>query len=168
MQARGRRSIRLPDYDYSSPGAYFATISTKLRQPLFGRQHGGDVVLNDYGRVATQCWQELPKHFSQLIIDAFIVMPNHVHGILFIHEGDIAGVGAQHAAPLRKDKFQVGAGSLGAIVRSYKAAVSREIHKLTNDSMVVWHRNYFERVIREERELDEARNYILHNPLKEK
>ena len=77
-----RRSIRLKEYDYTQPGAYFITICTHDRAGLFGEIVDGEMRLNDCGRVAEQCWLDIPSHFPHAELDAFVIMPNHVHGIL--------------------------------------------------------------------------------------
>ncbi|MCL4258419.1 MAG: hypothetical protein KJZ53_07820 [Anaerolineales bacterium] len=156
----------MPHYDYSLAGGYFLTISTHSHKPLFGRIANEEVELNALGRIAQKCWTEIPEHFANVSLETFIVMPNHVHGILLIGESSHSGVGAQHAAPLRQDKLQVKPGSLGAIVRSYKAAVTKAARKtLHKPGLAIWQRNYYERVIRDERELEQMRFYILHNAL---
>src|SRR2546426_640067 len=108
-------------------------------------------------------------------LDAFIVMPNHVHGMVILNgTTDPAGVGAQHAAPLHsparrsaaiRDSVRVVAGSLGAIVRSFKSATAKRINEArSTPAATVWQRNYYDRVIRDDRELNRARRYILSNP----
>ncbi|UYN89241.1 MAG: hypothetical protein KIT08_09090 [Anaerolineales bacterium] len=122
------------------------------------------VVLGDLGQIAHNCWNTIPAHFLSVSLDEFIVMSNHVHGILLINGDSKTKVGAQHAAPLRQDRLQVTPGSLGAIVRSYKSAVTRLIReKLSRPDFVVWQRNYYERVIRNQQELEQTRFYIHHN-----
>ena len=98
-----RRSIRLKGYDYSRPGAYFATICTHNRQCLFGRIADGQMALNNAGLTAVQCWQAIPDHFPHVQLDAFVVMPNHVHGILFIVDtaAGAKNVGAKNFSPLQ-------------------------------------------------------------------
>ncbi|MBI2172040.1 MAG: transposase [Chloroflexi bacterium] len=162
-----RRSIRLPGYDYASPGGYFVTLCTFQRLPLFGDIVNGEMHLNNCGRIAQDCWNAIPGHFPNARLDAFIVMPNHVHGVLWL-----TPVGAQHAAPLRSavprhtaTPNNVLPGSLGAIVRSYKSAVSRNastIHQTT--PRFLWQRNYYERIIRDDAELNAVRQYIIDNP----
>jgi hypothetical protein len=90
-----RRSIRLQGYDYFSPGAYFITICTFQRSPLLGEIVGREMHLNTLRQAAHDCWNALPNHFPQVKPDSFVVMPNHVHGVLWL-----TPVGAQHAAPL--------------------------------------------------------------------
>ncbi len=91
-----RRSIRLKGYDYAHPGAYFITICTHDRACLFGEIADGEMILNEAGRIVEKCWREIPMHFPHVALDEFVVMPNHVHGILFI----IAVVGAKNISPL--------------------------------------------------------------------
>jgi len=162
-----RHSIRLPEYDYSEPGAYFVTINCHKHRALFGSIENEAVNLNNLGEIASKCWSSIPKHFSAVTLDTFLVMPSHVHGILFINETPEDRVRAQHAAPLRPKKPRVILGSLGAIVRSYKSAVTRSINLLrAAPGELIWHRNYYEHVIRNQRELDSIRQYITYNPLK--
>ncbi len=82
-----RRSIRLKGYDYSQPGAYFITICTKNRKCLFGNIINGKMILNDAGHIAQNCWLEIPNHYSNVILDEFVIMPNHIHGIIIINVG---------------------------------------------------------------------------------
>lgn len=78
-----RKSIRLKDYDYSKPGKYFITICTKYSECSFGKIHNGKMQLNEYGKIAQQCWLDIPNHFPYAKLDEFIVMPNHIHESLF-------------------------------------------------------------------------------------
>ncbi len=84
---RNRRSIRLKGYDYSQAGAYFMTICTQNRTCLFGEIVDGEMVLNDAGRMVEQCWRNIQAHFSHAALDEFVVMPNHIHGIVVINHG---------------------------------------------------------------------------------
>ncbi len=90
-----RRSIRLTDYDYTQAGAYFVTICAWDRECLFGEITDGKMVLNGCGEMAQECWYAIPEHFNDVILDGFIDMPNHLHGIVFICDA----VGARHASP---------------------------------------------------------------------
>ena len=92
-----RRSLRLPRFDYTQQGAYFVTVCTRNRACVFGEIVNGEMQLNDSGRVAHRVWEEIPTHFLQVEIDAWVVMPNHVHGVLVITGPH---VGATHASPL--------------------------------------------------------------------
>ncbi len=173
-----RRSIRLKGYDYTQPGAYFVTICTHNREPLFGRVVDGEMVLNAFGEIVWACWGEIPDHFPHVELDAFVVMPNHVHGIIWIvdHPGathaqnvgatHAQNVGATHALPLQGPRGPV-SGSLGAIVGSFKSAVTRRINELRGTPGArVWQRNYYEHIIRNERALNAIRRYIVENPLR--
>ncbi len=96
-----RRSIRLPEFDYASDGAYFVTICTQERACLFGEIVNGEMGLNEAGRMVQDCWLAIPIHFSHVSLGPFVVMPNHLHGIIVITRDPAnGGVGAQHAAPL--------------------------------------------------------------------
>jgi REP element-mobilizing transposase RayT len=81
-----RKSIRLPGYDYAQPGAYYVTIVTRDRLHLFGDVGTRTVLLSGAGRIAEACWQAIPEHFRHAELGAFVVMPNHIHGILILHD----------------------------------------------------------------------------------
>jgi len=117
-----RRSIRLKDDDYATPGAYFITIVTHGHKCSFGKIHDQQIHLMALGRIAYECWTEIPKHFSSIEVEPFIVMPNHIHGIITIHEDDRRGT--IYRAPTT-EKFSIPVvGSIPTIIRTYKAAVS--------------------------------------------
>ena len=167
---RGRRSMRLRGYDYAAAGLYFVTVCAYDRACLFGEVVDGQVQLTDAGRILETCWRAIPDHCPHTTLDSWVVMPNHVHGIIVLgatHAGTIhvralhAGthVRATHASPLR-------AGSLGAIVGSFKSAVTRRINALRGGGGTVWQRNYHEHVIRNERDLRRIRRYIADNPVR--
>ena len=88
-----RRSIRLQGYDYSQRGAYFITLCTKNREHLFGEILNGEIQLNEFGKITQQCWLEIPNHFPHVQLDKYIIMPNHIHGIIVL-------VGAKNFSPL--------------------------------------------------------------------
>lgn len=163
-----RRSIRLRDYDYSVAGAYFVTICAFQRECLFGEVVDGEMRLNDAGLVVVNGWQSIPRHFPHATLDEFVVMPNHVHGVVFVNNT----VGAQFIAPNDQcTPIMQGAmnraPTLGAIVRAFKARCTHGINQICdNPGVLVWQRNYFERVIRDERELAAIRQYIVANPTK--
>ena len=96
-----RRSIRLKGYDYSQAGAYFVTMCTQHRECLFGEIVDGKMRLNEYGQIVQQCWMEIPQHYQNVQLDEYVVMPNHVHGIIIINEFDISTVGAIQELPLQ-------------------------------------------------------------------
>ncbi|MGC8879289.1 MAG: transposase [Anaerolineae bacterium] len=196
-----RRSIRLPGYDYTRPGVYFVTLVTHERQCLFGDIVGVGatcrVALNLWGEIARAEWFQtaVVRPYVVLHEDEFVVMPNHVHGIIWImddaHRGAAAndewnnnrgddatndewnnnrgGADRRGAAPLRPyhetPPINVIPGSLGAIVRAYKSAVTKHINTLRGTpGVLTWQRNYYEHIIRDEQELQRIRQYILDNP----
>ena len=185
-----RRSIRLKGYDYSQPGAYFITICTANRACLFGEVVDGNMQLNPMGHIARQCWLAIPDHFPNTALDEFIIMPNHVHGIIWIVEKPnvenndandaIVGathaiVGATHASPLRKNAPNANPNpprgpkrqSICAIVGSYKSAVTKRINERRNTpGATVWQRNYYEHVIRNDESLNRIRQYLLENSIR--
>ncbi len=163
-RAQGRRSIRLKGYDYRRPRAYFFTICTFQMKPIFGEVIDGVVQLNKFGQVAHGCWVQIPTHFNYVELDQYIVMPNHVFGIIVIRETD--PVGAQHASPLQAPtKPGPPVGSFGAVVGSYKSAVTRRINRMRGITGArVWQRNYYENIIRDDLSLDQIRTYIRFNP----
>ena len=149
------RASRLPQYDYRSEGAYFVTICAWQRHAVFDNLR--------MRRLVEDTWNEIPSHFAEVRTDAFVVMPNHVHGIVFIESAAVA-VGPQHAGALRLRGSGVQPGSLAAIVRSFKAVVTKEARQHGLVSGDVWQRNYYERVVRNEAELNRIREYVILNP----
>lgn len=173
---RRRKSLRLASWDYRWAGAYFVTIVTRGRAPLFGAVVDGAMRVNGYGDTAARCWEDIPAHFPHTVADVAIVMPNHVHGIIIIADNPPSltkpVVGAHHDTPLPHAQhndtplpIHAPAGSLGVIMRMYKGSVARQINQSRGTPGAgVWQRNYYERVIRNDRELTAIRGYILHNP----
>jgi putative transposase len=157
-----RRSIRLKDYDYSQTGAYFVTVCTKDRGCLFGEIADGLMCLSPLGKIVQACWDDLPRHYPHVESDAFVIMPNHIHGIIVLGAGSIARAGFK-PAPTVTDKRH----SLAEIMRAFKTFSSRRINERHNSpGTPVWQRNYYEHVIRNEDDLAEIREYITDNPLK--
>lgn len=161
----GHHSIRLKEYDYSAAGFYFVTICASERKCILGSFREDHIELNKLGETARECWLAIPRHFARVKLHEFMIMPNHVHGIV-----EIVVVGALHAAPLlgtdsdaRNPAF-VKPGSLGVMIRSYKAAVTRDARRELGWKGEVWQRNYFERVLRDGKEIADAGRYIAENP----
>ena len=163
-----RRNLRLAEFDYSQPGAYFVTIVTQDRKRLFGDVLDGEMVLNDIGRMVTDFWLAIPNHFSNVELGEFMVMPNHIHGIISITNEKTmmtSNVGASHASPLPGISNGPKPGSIGAIVGSFKSATSKRIHEITHGrDHHLWQRNYYEHVIRNERDHQAIYDYIVANP----
>ncbi len=142
-----RRSIRLQGYDYSKSGAYFVTICTFQRQHLFGEVNNGEMQLNVTGQIISAIWQKIPQHFPNVELDQFILMPDHLHGIIVILE---------QAETLY---------SLATIIQNFKSISARKINKINqNLGVSIWQRNYHERIIRNDQELHRLREYVLTNP----
>lgn len=162
---RHRKSIRLKNYDYSQMGAYFVTICTHNRACLFGNISDDAMNLNKLGEIANSNWQAIPNHFAHVSLDAFVVMPNHVHGILLFYFDNNSQKTVDSVLGIT-ERSGAKSGSLGAVVASYKSSVSKQINMILGQSaQSVWQRNYYERVIRNERELLAVRKYIEDNPL---
>jgi len=166
-QFPGRRSIRLKGYDYSQAGGYFVTIVTLWRECLFGEIARGELRPYAMGRIVKECWHAIPEHFPNTDMDVFAVMPNHVHGIVMIHENmgrdTMPFVGARHASPLHPRGTPPG--SLGAIIGSFKSAVTHRAGRELNIANI-WQRNYYDHVIRDQRDYERVTNYIAANPVK--
>lgn len=239
-QQHHRHSIRLPGYDYTSAGMYYVTIRTSDYKHLFCRIQHGQVILNEIGYIVQDVWISLPQHHAYVCLDAFVIMPNHIHAIIMLtnntsinhgdgntlanncgnHGGDHDGdarhghprardVGAQRAAPpsipsipsipstpsipydeniavgpsdacdlsdrhihhgdpksgSKNDRCRMTPRSLGVVVRSFKSAVTRQVNLYRNTpGAMVWQRNYYEHIIRDEADLRHARRYIADNP----
>jgi REP element-mobilizing transposase RayT len=149
-----RRSIRLKEFDYSREGAYFLTICTHKRECIFGNIIDEHSELSKYGHIVESVWMDLPKHYNNIQLDEFVIMPNHIHGIIFI-----VGAGFKPAPTTRYP--------LSEIIRGFKTFSSRKINESRNTPGVpVWQRNFYERVIRNDRELKDIREYVDYNPLK--
>ena len=145
-----RRSIRLPGYDYSQPGAYFVTICTYNREL--------SLQVEQVKEAARSVWNSLPARFPDVVLDEFVIMPNHIHGIIILAPtaGTPLDTGAASSAP-----------TLGQIVRAFKSLSAIEANRILGWSeRPFWQRNYYEHIIRDEGELNITRQYIRDNPLK--
>ena len=157
METR-RKQIRLKDYDYSQPRGYFVTVCTKNRRPLFGEIRAESMYLNRDGQYAQSCWQAIPDHYPQVQLDEFIIMPNHVHGIIVILDV-VDTVGARPASPQQKNN------TLGDIVGSFKSAVTKRYNESRKASGAsIWQRGFYDHIIRGDNSLERIREYIATNP----
>ncbi|GAB4502455.1 MAG: transposase [Anaerolineales bacterium] len=164
-----RRSIRLKEYDYTQNGAYFVTIVTYQREPLFGEIVDGVMKLNGWGEIARREWFKTAelRPYVELYEDEFVVMPNHAHGIMHIVRAERRSALTITHTDGGAEKPHVDAGSLGAIVRAYKSAVTYAINATRQTrGMVVWQRNYYEHIVRNDADLKRIRDYITNNPLR--
>jgi putative transposase len=146
------------------------------RACIFGQVHKGEMRLSRAGEIARDCWLRIPELVPWVRLDAWVVMPDHLHGIVHIYGPSLrtthmwTGKGASNSSPLREtSSWPRGAasGSLGAIIAQYKGASGGHINKLIGTpGERVWHRDYYDHVIRHEASLERIRRYILLNPAK--
>ena len=213
-----RRSIRLKRYDYTQRGAYFVTICTHQRNCLFGEIVDGEIKLNTNGEIARGSWLSIPRHFKNVELDEFVIMPNHLHGIIIIESSEVAGealanqdlsqsfsevagealanqdfsqlfseVAGEALANQDFSKQQNLSGqcfaptvhtgetvkingtkpqSLAAITQNYKSVSTRQINRMNKaKGNVIWQRNYYEHIIRNEEALNNIREYIVNNSI---
>lgn len=176
-----RRSIRLNGYDYAQNGNYFLTLCTRNRECLFGDVRDGKMYLSNYGGLVNECWQEIPVHFPQIVLHEYVIMPNHVHGIIEINNPQSTGantsmctdivtiganvvddVGANNYSPLRTPQSRPCGTSrtVGSVVRGFKIGVTKQM------GFSPWQRNYYEHIIRNDESYQNIVRYMAQNPLK--
>ncbi len=192
-----RRSIRLKGYDYSQAGLYFVTICCQDRECLFGKIVGAEnflpeMVLNDAGKIANECWLKIPEHFPNAVLHEYIIMPNHVHGIIELTEtvganqhspetntpetNNNAVMANQYSPETNGAKPETNGAknvsplrspskTIGSIVRGYKIGVTKWF-RTNADIKNVWQRNYYEHIIRDEQSYQRIAEYIVNNPEK--
>ncbi|MBI9050871.1 MAG: transposase [Anaerolineaceae bacterium] len=190
-----RRSIRLKGYDYSQPGAYFVTICTHGKECLFGNVVGGEMCLNEMGKIVETAWFDLPEHYANVESGSFCIMPNHVHAVIVLVGGDTrVGVGLRptptpdgihreiepssavgggfkppptlDGIPAESESIPPKRHPLSEIVRAFKTFSARRINELRNTTGTsLWQRDYYERIIRDEGEYIKIAQYIESNPL---
>ncbi len=171
-----RKSIRFMGYDYTLAGAYFVTIISFRRVCNFGEIEKGEVNYSKIGQVIFDCWQNIPEKFSYVKLDEFTLMPNHLHGILWLleHRGKGEAFSAvtdirrqsksENASPLRPKGTR--SRSLSAVMQNYKSVSTRMVNrKFFKPGNKIWQRNFHDRIIRNNRELNAIRQYIIDNPL---
>jgi len=171
MAIRWRKSNRLKNFDYSSKGWYFITICTENRHKYFGNVQNQKMILNKYGEIANKFWLEIPKHYSSIDIDKFVIMPNHVHGIVIIRGQNKdrnvdMNVGTGHC-PVPTMKMNINEnnyGLLSKVINGYKNVTTKIIRYKLNNYLFHWQRSYYDQIIRNLRSLQKIRNYIESNP----
>lgn len=158
-------SSKLPEYDYSLLHWYYVTINTKNHVCCFGEVINGNMILNEFGEIAENCWKEIPAHFLRVTLDYFVIMPNHLHGIIAINEQSERNTEHENVETGHAPSLQSKRNSLSDIVGSFKSSVSRQIHKKCNSDFH-WQERFYDRIIRNENELFQIRKYIELNPFK--
>ena len=159
-----RRSIRLKEYDYSEPNWYYVTICSYDKKNIFGKIQRSKMILNKFGKIVEEEWLKIKEIRKNIDLDYYVIMPNHFHGIIIIESRDTACcVPTDEYRTFRKMQ----PGSLGAIIRSFKSAVTKRINEIRNNpGSPVWQRNYYEHILRNEMDLYFTRRYIELNPFK--
>lgn len=161
-----RRSIRLPGYDYAQPGAYFVTLCVQQRACLFGEIADREMVRNEAGDMVESWWNKLPQKFPTCETDAFVIMPNHVHGIIVMNEAVEADL---RIGPDRRGAHSRTA--LPRIVQWFKTMITNAYIRGVNEGEWtpfhgrLWQRSYYEHIVRSDDDLDRVREYTISNPL---
>ncbi len=162
-----RRSIRLKEFDYSSENGYFITCVTRDRYCLFGQIVKGEMLLNEFGEIVRKEWfhtAELRPNI-ELMDDEFVVMPNHIHGIIWITNGS-RGTLQRAPTPTIEQFGKPVSNSIPTIIRLFKSTTTKQINLLRQTpGKPVWQRNYYEHVIRSENDYENHADYIENNPL---
>jgi REP element-mobilizing transposase RayT len=157
-----RKNTRLHGYDYSSIGSYFITICTHNREYFFGEIENKKFEFSPIGAIAYIFWNEIPRHFPQVRLGEFVIMPNHIHGIIEIVNDDF--VGSRHGMSLQNHQNKFGKtipGSISAIIGQFKSAVTRWCNK--NGFNFAWQSRFYDNVIRSHVDYERIENYILNN-----
>ncbi len=169
-----RRTIRLKEYNYAQTGGYFITICVQERKCIFGDIKNGQMNLNDTGGMIVNNWRNLPLCFSSIELDKFIIMPNHLHGIIQIVGAPLVGArNVNNVGVQNNDRAGTRpAPTIGDIIGAFKSITTGEYIKSVKDNnwqafnKRLWQRNYYEHVIRDEGDLTHAREYIISNSAK--
>jgi REP element-mobilizing transposase RayT len=160
----------LRGHDYAQTGMYYVTVCVKDRECILGENLQNEVKLSRIGKIVKECWEGIPKHFSHAMLDEFVIMPDHLHGIIIL-------VGTRHAVsqPLASSQreeisLQTGeefgrpiCGSLSTIMRSFKSAASNRIHSEGYPEFA-WQSRFYDHILRDARDLERVRRYIRNNP----
>ena len=163
-------TARLRGWDYASVGYYFVTICTKWRHPWFGEINEGRIEMSGVGRIVMLSWTQIPQHFPNVQLDEFVVMPDHVHGIVVIDNGQSVETlqcnvsTGRTTTNVRMSKISPKSRSLSTIVRSFKSTCAYAIHKIYSQKDFAWQSRYYDRIIRNDDELNTIRQYIRNNP----
>ena len=149
------QNMRLPYYSYNQPGYYFITICTKNRRHYFGKIIDDKINLSDIGKITKQYWQKIPEHFSNIQLGEYVIMPNHLHGIIIL-----SPVEDRHACPLQDRRQNQ---KIPVTIGSFKSAVTKKINQLQTNSLFAWQKSYYDHVTRNEKSFFNISTYIMHN-----
>lgn len=158
-----RKPNRLKDYDYSQNGYYFVTICIKNREWVLGDIDNGKMILNEYGKIAEKCWLDLPNHYKNCFLDEFIIMPDHMHGIVIIEN---VGNGFKPFPTHDDPKPTIKNHGLSEIMRGFKTFSSKNINIQNHEKIFAWQKSFHDHIIRNEKSLSNIREYIRNNPVK--
>jgi putative transposase len=172
-----RKNIRLKYFDYAENGYYFVTICTKNKTSFLRHIENDQMCLSSIGEIAKNCWLQIPTYFPDVLLDEYIIMPNHVHGIIIIdrdykqgratiHRGLNQEKDMMNHVPTFQQSNPMNTGSLSEIIRSFKAKTSFLIHKDLNVQNFQWQPRFYEHIITNDKELKSIQEYIENNPLK--
>ena len=155
-----KQSPRLGGWNYRAPGRYFVTICSHEKHPIFGAIENDQMNLNDIGRIVRREWTNIPSFYQKVAIDEFIIMPNHLHGIIILKP-------PAEAPPVRSRlcRDRPSGAHLSRIIGNFKSYTSRHINSAFGEpGNSIWQKSYHDRIIRSDDELEKIRSYILHNP----
>lgn len=156
-----RSPLRLKNYDYASNGAYFVTICTKDRECLFGEITERKMRLNEFGEIVRDEWLKTPVVRPGVELDVFVVMPNHIHGIVVLSNKEIGS-----KAVTNRKGCGPASSSVGAMIGQFKSATTKRIRAMNRRSGLIWQRDYYDHIIRDESDLNKIREYIIQNPMR--
>jgi REP element-mobilizing transposase RayT len=172
IYSKNRKSNRLTGHDCSQPGKYFVTMCTKDQEPLFGAIENGKMRVNGAGRIAVKCWEEMPKHFRVIQLDEFVVMPDHLHGIVVIvsrnwrTNASMLGGAIQESPRPEQDNCAMRRRMLlPMMIGRFKQNSAKQINIVRGTPGIpVWQRGYFDHIIRDNESLARIRDHIIKNP----
>ena len=177
-------SARAKWWDYTNPGDYFITICTKKRAHLFGHVKDGGMILNEFGKIVSECWYDLPNHYDNIILGEFQIMPNHIHCIVGVKESKSEKSQSESASvetgfkpvctanpadinPNENPKKDKNIHGVFEFMRALKSFSSRRINEIRNTKGVTnWQERFHDHIIRNESEYNRIKNYIINNPKK--
>ena len=168
------KSVRHPYWDYSDNAYYFITICTRSKINYFGRARNNDILLSGIGEIVKKFWNSIPEHFDWIRLDEYIIMPDHLHGIIVINKKSIpaktvlettesvVSTGSDNEPVNQKHKNTIQPGSLGAIIGQFKRICTIRAREI--DHEFAWQTGYYDRIIRTKVDLENTRKYIIENP----